>query len=412
MPRDIFEALARGEGGADAIRHLATAQHSKHLLLLRGVFQAGRDDTFATRGFQLLAEVQRHEPAAAEAVIRHPSVGAWAVRTLRRDRTLPGAGPGGLSAVAAAAAIRAGVPAEIEVPVTNGSVMLPSLGAAAGSGGTAVVRTSPALVRSAGRRVEVGDEAPGWRGLRRVRAGSLSVLVDDLDPFRMPTADTLASRLTAAQTAELGAALREAWQVLDPSVAAEVAEAVRVIVPCPAPATGHVSQSSPETFGAVAMSRQPDRYTCAATLVHEVQHLKLSALLDLVTLTRPDNGQRYYAPWRTDPRPASGLLQGAYAFLGVSGFWRRQRQVADSGAVRQRAHAEFARWRAASALVVRTLLSSGRLTPAGQDFVREMGRVLDVWQRETVPGEALATARREADEHLARWQAHNGVPAL
>ena len=73
------------------------------------------------------------------------------------------------------------------------------------------------------------------------------------------------------------------------------------------------------------MSRQPDKYTCAETLVHETQHLKLCALLDLVTLARPDDGRRYYAPWRPDPRPAGGLLQGAYAFLGVSGFVGRAR---------------------------------------------------------------------------------------
>src|SRR5581483_10387130 len=138
---------------------------------------------------------------------------------------------------------------------------------------------------------------------------------------------------------------------------------------------GHVSSSSPETFGTVAMSRQPDRYTCAVTLVHEVQHLKLSALLDLVPLTLPDDGQRYYAPWRTDPRPASSLLQGAYAFLGVSGFWRRLRQAAAQTAVRQRADAEFARWRAAAAQTVTTLRSTGRLTAAGQDFTAEMARI-------------------------------------
>jgi HEXXH motif-containing protein len=46
--------------------------------------------------------------------------------------------------------------------------------------------------------------------------------------------------------------------------------------------------------------------------VHEVQHLKLAALLDIVTLTMPGEHDRYYAPWRDDPRPLSGLLQGTY----------------------------------------------------------------------------------------------------
>jgi HEXXH motif-containing protein len=406
MPRELFVALACG-GGARAVQELAAAQYSKHLILIRGVLEAAQPgDRFAVSGYQLLAEVQRHVPAAAEAVISHPSVGAWALHTLRGDQTLPGAVPGGLSAVAAAAAIRACLPAQIEVPVTDGSVMLPTLGSAAATGRTALVRTSPPAVGSVDLRVAAGQDSPGWLALREVQAGSLRVLVDDLDPFRMPAAQDLAPRLSATQMAGLTSVLRDAWPLLDPVAAGEVATAVRVIVPYINPPAGHVSSSSPETFGAVAMSDQPDRYTCAATLIHETQHLKLSALLDLVTLTLPDDGRRFYAPWRTDPRPVSSLLQGAYAFLGVSGFWRRQRQAADA-AVRQRADAEFARWRAGAAQVVRTLRSSGRLTPAGEDFTREMAHLLDGWQREPVPTQALAVARREAELHLARWRLDN-----
>jgi uncharacterized protein len=412
MPRDLFVSLARGDADAEAVRHLAAAQHSKHITLLHGVFRSARQDApLAAQGHRLLAEVQRNEPAAAEAVIRYPSVGAWALRTLRGDRTIPGAEPGWLNAVAAAAAIKARLPAQIEVPVYNGHVVLPSLGAVAVSGRTAEVRSHPAEVCSAGQRVTLGDDTSGWERLRQVRAGSLSVLIDDLDPFRMPAADELAPRLSDAEVADLSAEIHGAWPILDPATAAEVAAAVRVLIPCQTPPRGHTSSSSPETFGAVAMSRQPDRYTYAVTLVHEVQHLKLNGLLDLVSLTRPDDGGRYYAPWRADPRPVSGLLQGAYAFLGVSRFWRRQSRVADDAAVRQRAEAEFARWRAASAQVTRTLWSSGRLTDAGQDFVSEMRQVLDVWQREPVSQQAVATAHRTAGEHLARWEADNGAAA-
>jgi len=32
------------------------------------------------------------------------------------------------------------------------------------------------------------------------------------------------------------------------------------------------------------------------TLTHEVQHVKLCAVLDIVRLTLPDDGRRYYAP--------------------------------------------------------------------------------------------------------------------
>lgn len=409
MPREMFQALARGGGGLHAVRELAAAQHSKHLLLLSAVAGAARsrDDRQGMRGYELLAEVQRQDPAAAEEVIRHPSVGAWAVRTLRAQAP-PAAEPAGLAAVGAAAAIRAGVPAEIEVPVTDGLVVLPSLGAAAANGQAAIVRTSPAEVSSPGLRVAVNEGGRHWLGLRRVRAGSFDVLIDDFDPFRMPTQRNLTARLTSAEVGELSAMLGDVWLVLDPAVAAEVAAAVRVIVPCHAPPGGYVSVTAPENFGAVAMSRQSDHYTCAATLVHEVQHLKLSALLDLVVLTLPDDGHRYYAPWRADPRPVSSLLQGAYAFLGVTGFWRWQRLApGDSPAGRQRADAEFARWRMGTARVVRTLQSSGRLTTQGREFVGEMAQVIAGWEKDPVPADVLALIQREAAEHLTRWQADN-----
>jgi HEXXH motif-containing protein len=414
MPLAQFEALARGGGGEDAIRQLVAAQRSKHIILVSAVASSARqgshpDDGIAIAGRELLARVQQQDLAAADEVISYPSVGAWALHALQGDQTVPGARPSGLAPVAAAAAIRAGVDAEIEVPVINGTVMLPSLGAADAVGTTAMVYTGAAEVRSGDLRVKARPGAPGWRELRGAQAGSLDVIIDDLDPFRMPTSvGEPAGRLTPPQVARLAASLRDAWAVLPPASTAEIAAIVRVLVPYQAPERGHVSESSPQAFGMVAMSRQPDKYTFAETLVHETQHLKLSALLELVPLTAPDDGRRYYAPWRADPRPASGLLQGAYAFLGVTGFWREQRRVAPELPVRQRAEAEFAHWRDGAALVAATLLDSGQLTAAGQAFAGEMSQVLAAWQRESVAGEALASARRKADRHLTRWHADNG----
>ena len=44
-----------------------------------------------------------------------------------------------------------------------------------------------------------------------------------------------------------------------------------------------------------------------------------------------------------------------------------------------------------------------------QDFVGQMRRVLDAWQREPVQAEAVAEAHRDAERHLARRQAENGI---
>lgn len=416
LTAEQFTELGRGGGDADAIERLVAAQRSKHLILLGKVADLARhgdraDDEMARAGYRLLAKVQQKDPPAAAGVIGYPSVGAWALHVIRAGGKGPEGRPSGLAALAAAAATRAGMDAEIEVPVVNGTVVLPSLGAADASGDAAIVSATArgeTEVRSGNLRVAVRPGAPGWRDLRRATAGALDVLIDDLDPFRMPATDgEPAGRLTSADVAELRTTLRSAWPVLSPASATEVAAIVKVIVPYTGPERGHVSTSSPQVFGTVAMSRQPDRYTCAETLVHETQHLKLCALLDLVMLTQPDDGRRYYAPWRADPRPASGLLQGAYAFFGVSGFWRQQRDAAPEPEVRWRAHVEFARWRDGVAEVIETLAGSGQLTESGSAFVATMAGVLDGWRREPVPDDALAIARRQADLHLAQWHAGN-----
>jgi uncharacterized protein len=409
----LFDALAAGGGGPQAIRELSGAQYSKHVILLHGVVSAARGSAqypLAQRGCELLSAVYQQDRRAAEAVIRHPSVGVWARRTIQACRggaALPGAEPGGLRTVAAAAAIRARLPADIEVAVTGGRVMLPSLGAVITTGDTVMVNSggSPATVGPVGLPEDPHRDAPGWQGLRRVRVGSLDVLIDDMDPFRMLDVPGLAPRLP---TESWATALREAWLVLaetHPDIAAEVAEAVSVVVPRRRPRVGTVSTTSPEAYGAIGMSLPPDGVTGAEMLAHEVQHLKLTALLDIVTLTMPDDHHRYYAPWRDDPRPLSGLLQGTYAYLGITRFWRRQRRLAHTAA---RGDAEYARWRAVTQETVESLRSSGRLTSAGFDFVDGMARTLAAWQDEPVSARGRAEARRTAEQHRTRWQARHG----
>jgi HEXXH motif-containing protein len=428
ISRRLFDSLAAGGGGAEAIHALAAAQYSKHVILLRGVLSAAeaagaQQAGLARQGYELLAAAQQSDRAAADAVIRYPSVGAWALQAARaltsgqadadHNAAGPAAQPGGLCWVGVAAAIRAGLVTDAEVPVIGGSVVLPSLGVASVDAEGAVVRSAGghSEIVWADGKLELSPDAAGWSGLRQISAGSLQLIIDDVDPFRMPAAPFQSPRLSSAEVRAWDEVFQHAWELLEqshPQVACELAAATSVIVPLAAPSTGRLSSSSPETFGAIALSEPSDPCTLAVTLAHELQHLKLSALLDIVPLTQPDDGRLFYAPWRSDPRPLGGLLQGAYAFLGVSDFWRRQRHL-ERGDAAVRANAEFARWRAAAAQVVTTLMSSGLLTPAGVDFVRGMAQELGAWENDEIPEEARTLARREAEEHLTAWQDAHGL---
>jgi HEXXH motif-containing protein len=426
VPSRAFRELSEGGGGGAAARWLVAAQYSKHALLLRTVVGLAastghRDAHTAKSAYGQLADIQRTRPDAVAAVIRHPATGARAKQTaelLSAPETAEDASPGWMTSLAAAAAIRADTPLCATVPVTDGWIILPSLGRAAASGGH--LRVSPGSVDVDGTRLPLDRDADSasWQRLRRLSAAcdsmALTPLIDDIDPYRARDADNPSGRLSAAELAQWQPLVQDAWSLLvgrHGEAAAEIAAMISVLTPLCPPQGDQVSATSRDTFGAILLSRPTDATALAVTLAHEIQHAKLSALLDLLPMTDGKTGgdgeRGFYAPWRDDPRPASGLLQGAYAFLGVAGFWLREGRLPDG----EEALAEFARWVSAVRTVVDTLHACGQLTEAGRAFVSGIDRTLTRWEAEPVPDEARAAARDANDEHRERWrQRHGEIP--
>lgn len=431
VPESVFDALARGGGGSRATAHLRAAQYGKHLLLLRRVVDAAREEDHpeadrARVAYDLLARAQQHAPSRVAAVLRHPTVGVWARRTAL---ALAGHRPeeprvAGLAALAAAAALRSGIDARIEVPLDGPTAPLPSLGRAlVGAGGDRALFESgggrAALRTGRGPEVTVPEDphedAPGWHALRRLsaehRGRRVELLLDDQDPDRMPGADLVAHRIGAPELDHWRRTLDGAWRLLVDhhwTVAAETVDTVVTLTPITAPGgRTHTSATAQHAFGNLGLSAPPTPTLLALTFAHEVQHAKLTALLDLVALTLPEDGSRYYAPWRPDPRPASGLFQGVYAHLGVAGFWRRHRHTV-TGEEAGQAHVDFAHWRRSTVDASRALADSGRLTAEGRRFLGSTGRTLRSWLAEPVPAEAEGAAEAAARAHLARWRERNG----
>nr|WP_062330788.1 HEXXH motif domain-containing protein [Herbidospora sakaeratensis] len=388
-----FAALASGGGGAPAMNELRAAQFSRHLMLLRGVVEAFPEARVAAEAFAVLAGLQRDAPDAVEAVLRYPAVGAWAAGCLRGT-----ADPARLTAVTLAAACLAGRECTLPVSSHRGWVTLPSVGGFPATGDFELT-VGPGGVRADGRPVE------GWRPLARIGARGYSVTVDDLDPHRWPDEGVDLPRLDEPERAAWQTRLGEAWDVLTErhwTVRDEVAATVSVLTPLGAPGDRPQSESSREAFGAIALSAPPDGVSLAETFAHETQHVKLYALMDVVPLTLPDAGDLYYAPWRPDPRPARGLLNGAYAYLGVTGFWRRERATGHP-----RAEFEFAQWRSAAYEATQALLAGRGLTDEGRRFTEGMARTLGTWAGEPVGAAALDEARRAQSRRRRAWEERN-----
>ena len=439
LPEEAFTALARGDGDAAVVRHLREAQRSKHLMLLHGIaagagdIDAGSPEIAAFQAaYKLLVRVQEADRDTYAWVSGLPHIGAWAHECLERKDQGLSPDFGYLSAAAAAAAVRAGIQFELDVPVNDGRVLLPGLGYFYGLGAGPRVRLRGDAERlTVGALTEVprtalvpddGSCDPGqhWQGTHAARAvaegRTWTVLLETgdhyLDRFALP----MSAALTAKEVTGWQECIQSAWELLvgHHSWAADsIAAGVSVIVPLAAHGdTDLDSATTQAAFGAIATSLPPNPVIMAEILVHEFQHSKLCGLEDIAPLTEPSGERVNYAPWRPDPRPAGGLLQGVYAHLGIARFWGAQRHVETEPDAILRAQVMFERWRSMIEPVTATLLRTGRLTPPGAWFVailRDQGQRLE---SEVVPADVRAVAREVALDHRLTWRLrHTAIDA-
>jgi HEXXH motif-containing protein len=440
-----FDSLTLGAGDGDALRQLVRAEHSYRLLFLDLVMDmiatregVARPLPDPQRAWDLLAAAQRKNPAAVGELLDLPETGLWAGQLLERlCAPRPGELPlwadvGHLHCLAAAAAVRAGLDFSLPVPCLAGRVELPTLGqvrlphrspigtaSLAGRGGAVTVTSDTGSVRLP---QNADRPAPGWHPAHRgeVRLpGSAPVrfLLDDFGRHRIaPPPVGAVRRLTPEAAADLAELVRRGCELLvetDPASAATVTALLRTVQPMPAHEVFRVrSASSGHAVGGLALSRPDSETACAAALAHELQHSKLNALAHLVPLSgeREGPGRLYYAPWRDDPRPLSGMLHGIYAFSGVARFWRGRAHRARDEQERL-AWFEFALWRDQLAHVLPEVAADRELTAVGRRLLEGVRATVAGWSAESPHGgaarAAVRLAERLAADHRALWRLHH-----
>ncbi|MFE9022001.1 HEXXH motif domain-containing protein [Streptomyces sp. NPDC007808] len=432
LPASCLAELLRGEGGPATVDILLGAERSRRLLLLRML----DDTTDLGPAWDVLSRAQRRAPAVVDDLLMYPQTGMWLATALRRLR---GTAPkdklplkvvlGHFAALASAAALRAGLDFALDVPVWHGRVSLPTLGCAELP---APEPWTTATVRAAGGRAAIetreasvalpdppNSPGPGWHPVRRVAVGPLghrlNLTLDDTDPFRTYPQPTVPHPVSEQAAARWRKVLGQAWEVLLrelPGTAEAMRRGMLSLTPTPAGERFRPrSVSAGDAFGGMEASEPDDAVQLAATLVHEFQHTKLGGLLHLTPLltgSPGENGELWYAPWRDDPRPIDGLLQGIYAFMGVTGFWRARRATAAAPDGLQ--HFEFALWRTHVATALDQIRGHARLTPVGAALLDTLRDRCAEWLREPVPEAESALARLCNDYHVARWRAHHLRP--
>ena len=342
LPDAALTALGAGRPDPATVHLLRQAQLSKHLLMLREIVRAA--PTTTKLWYDRLSAAQHTDPAGTRRLLADPLVGAWAADTLK--------------------SLRAG-----------GSPAIPD-------------RTS-----ISGRRLTATHD-----GL------TVDVRLEDTDPRRALLGLTPTGRLTDAGVAHWQRLLDDAWRILV-SRHRKQAELLAAVLECvvpvePDPAARGISATSADAFGAVAMSAPEDGTALAVALLHEAQHSLLNAVSYLFDLHRTPAALGY-SPWRDDPRPMSGMLHGAYAYLAVTRFWRAEAPGS------RLATFEFARWRTAVAEVADRLLGADDLTPAGARFVTALRDEVRPWLDEPVDAEITRLAAAANTDHRLRWRLRN-----
>ncbi|MDY7085407.1 MAG: FxsB family cyclophane-forming radical SAM/SPASM peptide maturase [Actinomycetota bacterium] len=374
LPADAFDGLGYGYGDAAAVALLAEAELAVNRAL---VAEVAGETAFGSR---LLAELESQAPGVFDEVLRHPFVRSWAVSCLDGGRD---SDPDWAAAIAAAVAVRAGLAAEVPVRAHGGRIHLPTVGFFAAPAAEVIVTAGPGsfTLRWPGGRTTVtaGGAARGWHEARWVTVGGVRILLEDADPYRDRLEHAATGHLDAVAAGGWSAALAGAWSALSldaPDQLGGLRQGLRAIVPLAPASDGTLrSATSRHAFGAlgIAHTAAPE---LAVLLVHEFQHTKLGAVLDLIDLVPDDaGGDRLRVGWRPDPRPVEAALQGAYAHLAVADVWRRR---ADRNGDNQ-GRGLFRTYRDWTAAAIDALRSGDRLTPAGARFVGRMADTVNSW---------------------------------
>jgi len=208
---------------------------------------------------------------------------------------------------------------------------------------------------------------------RVVSLGGSPVEIDHVDPHR----DVFGFPVAPADDSPWESVLAEAWGVLladAPPYADGLRRGLRAITPLTPSTDGtRRSATSRDAFGAIGIAFTRSPAELAVLLVHEFQHTKLGAVLDLIDLVDPNTSDRLTVGWRPDPRPIEAALQGAYAHLAIADIWRRRSER--DPALRPR-YTMYRDWTAAA---IAALRAGDWLTPPGRHFTDRMAETVDGW---------------------------------
>lgn len=197
--------------------------------------------------------------------------------------------------------------------------------------------------------------------------------MSEAHPDKQGNAVDLGGRTPAEWIASLAGALDLIGQYI-PELRGEIDLYLHTVVPVGWDEHQHLSASYQEVIGTVYMTLHPQPMTMVEAMIHEFQHNKLHALLELDPLLANAFAPLYSSPVRPDPRPLQGVLLAVHAFQPVARLYERMREAGHPGTDQPdfvRRYAQIVKGNHEGASV---LLEHGQPTAIGQGLLDEIRR--------------------------------------
>lgn len=320
------DRLASGSGDREALLELAAAQR----LVTRGWLamieeRTGGGDERSEATWQLLARLAEH-PDAMDLLLAHPYLRSWAADllvTASDPGDLPPISP--LTAMAASAALRAGITDPVPVPAErDGTVFLPALGrvrmAPAGMRWAEAVPDGDGIVvRLAGDTARIVPGAAPDARWQPLGWFTDRVALDDLDPYRDHYTRPARPRLPPREAGRLRETADEAWRLLRDTVPQRL-PGLTALLTTVTPLAGTPDDTADvrlaggiRGMGAVGLTPTGDPVALARELLHGHQLATLDALVEQIQLYDEADPRSFPAPWAASPLLAGELLAQAYA---------------------------------------------------------------------------------------------------
>lgn len=345
-PRDVTIP----EPGSRTARELLSRAIRRAMQDLARLVARGGDPEL-TRFRPTLEQLMRERPGALAAVVRSPSVGAL-LRSLRRRAPELDFGEGVAELLAL---IRCDLAHLGALPEPSRQHRLPAriLSLPARKLIEVPADARAAEFQNGELRFEVAE---GWRRVDLGQPDDEPKFFPILDKLVLATVDNNPLSMFEAHPDKQGNAidlgdksaqdwtssLRASIELIGrhlPDLRGELELYLQQIIPVGYDEHRHLSASYLEAIGTVYMTLHPQQMTMVEATIHEFQHNKLHALLELDPLLHNAFHPLYSSPVRPDPRPLQGVLLAVHAFQPVARLYQLMREAGD--AISQ--HPEFDR---------------------------------------------------------------------